>query len=40
VSAPAAQISIFTGVICLVSALSALTAKETCKTPTKELGMK
>ena len=34
------QISIFTAVICLISAVSALTAKESFKIPTKELGQK
>ncbi len=34
------QISIFTGVICTIAAVSALTAKETFRVPTKELGLK
>lgn len=34
------QITIFTGIICVVSAVSALTAKETFKVPTKELGLR
>ena len=34
------QISIFTAVICLISAVSALTAKESFKIPTKQLGAK
>jgi hypothetical protein len=34
------QISIFTAVICTVAAISALTAKETFKVPTKQLGLK
>jgi hypothetical protein len=34
------QISIFTAVICTIAAVSALTAKETFKTPTKQLGLK
>jgi hypothetical protein len=34
------QISIFTAVICVIAAVSALTAKETFKVPTKELGLK
>jgi hypothetical protein len=34
------QISIFTAVICVISAVSALTAKESFRTPTKELGLR
>ena len=34
------QISIFTGIICAVAAVSALTAKESFRTPTRELGLK
>ncbi|MDP9889253.1 MFS transporter [Pseudarthrobacter enclensis] len=34
------QITIFTGIICAVAAVSALTAKESFRTPTKELGLK
>ena len=34
------QISIFTAVICSVAVISALTAKESFKIPTKELGLK
>jgi hypothetical protein len=34
------QISIFTAVICTIAAVSALTAKETFRTPTKQLGLK
>jgi hypothetical protein len=34
------QISIFTGVICIIAAVSALTARESFKTPTAELGLK
>jgi hypothetical protein len=34
------QISIFTGIICVISAISALTAKESFKIPTKELGLR
>jgi hypothetical protein len=34
------QISIFTAAICAVAAISALTAKETFRTPTKLLGVK
>jgi MFS family permease len=34
------QISIFTAVICGIAAVSALTAKESFKTPTRELGLK
>ena len=34
------QISIFTAIICAVAAASALTAKESFRTPTKELGLK
>ena len=34
------QISIFTAIICAVAAVSALTAKESFRTPTKELGLK
>ena len=34
------QISIFTAVICGIAAVSAMTAKESFRTPTKELGLK
>jgi hypothetical protein len=34
------QISIFTGVICVIAAVSAMTARESFKTPTAELGLK
>ena len=34
------QITIFTGIICVVAAVSALTARESFRTPTKELGLK
>jgi hypothetical protein len=34
------QISIFTAVICGIAAISALTAKESYKIPTKQLGLK
>jgi hypothetical protein len=34
------QISIFTAIICVVAAVSALTAKESYKIPTKQLGLK
>lgn len=34
------QISIFTAIICSVAAVSALTAKETFRVPTKQLGLK
>jgi MFS family permease len=34
------QISIFTAIICAIAAISALTAKESFKVPTRELGLK
>jgi len=34
------QITIFTAIICVIAAASALTAKETFKVPTKELGLR
>jgi MFS family permease len=34
------QISLFTGAICLIAAVSALTARESFKTPTAELGIR
>jgi len=34
------QITIFTAIICAVAAVSALTAKESFRTPTKQLGLK
>jgi MFS family permease len=34
------QISIFTAIICSIAAVSALTAKETFRVPTKQLGLK
>ncbi|MDQ0754799.1 MFS family permease [Arthrobacter sp. B3I4] len=34
------QITIFTGIICVIAAVSAMTAKETFKVPTRELGLR